>query len=401
MNRHLLDGPVQEYIRSRTAADVHLAAMSKSPFPQISGPELAGQIASRQKAKKKLPLWYNTPGIYFPPSISIEQSSSEVTAAYKAELARGNSLIDLTGGFGVDSYYFSLKVASVTHCELNPELSEIAAHNAVVLGRDNVRFVAGDGLTYLASVTGDFATLYIDPARRGETGKVFRLSDCTPDVTTHLDLLLKRSSRLIIKTSPLLDIVAGLKELRQVSEIHIVSVRNECRELLWVIDKETGAENTPELIAVTLNAQRKVFRVVANSAPAVSASGNPYATEIGPFLYEPDAGLLKSGAFDEIGTRYSLRKLHPQTQLYTGDTVNTAFPGRIFKVARLLSSGELKASKREEQRKGNVLVRNYPDRAELLVKKYRISPDQERFFIFTKSTAEGLLIIEAEILQHY
>lgn len=401
MNRHLLDGPVQEYIRSRTAADVHLAAMSKSPFPEISSRELAEQIASRQKAQKKLPLWYSTPGIYFPPSISIEQSSSEVTAAYKAELARGNSLIDLTGGFGVDSHYFSLKVASVTHCELNPELSEIAAHNAVVLGRDNVRFVAGDGLTYLASVTGDFDTLYIDPARRGETGKVFRLSDCTPDVTTHLDLLLKKSSRLIIKTSPLLDIAAGLKELRKVSEIHIVSVRNECRELLWVIDKDTGAENAPALIAVTLNAQRKVFRVDAKPAPAVHAAGNHFATATGPFLYEPDAALLKSGAFDEIGTRYNLRKLHPQTQLYTGDTVNTAFPGRIFKAVRLLSSGELKESKREKQRKGNVLVRNYPDRAELLAKKYRISPDQERFFIFTKSTAEGLLIIEAEILQHY
>jgi len=401
MNRHLLDGPVQEYIRSRTAADVHLAAMSKSPFPEISGRELAGQIASRQKAQKKLPLWYRTSGIYFPPSISVEQSSSEITAAYKAELARGNHLIDLTGGFGVDSHYFSLSVTLVTHCELNPELSEIAAHNAVILGRDNIQFVSGDGLAYLASATENFDTLYIDPARRGETGKVFRLSDCTPDVTAHLDLLLKKSSRLIIKTSPLLDITAGLKELCKVSEIHVVSVRNECKELLWVIDKDTAAENAPELIAVTLNAQRKVFRVGTSSTPAAPVAVNQFATATGPFLYEPDAALLKTGAFEEIGIRYSLRKLHPQTQLFTSDTVNKAFPGRIFKVARLLSSGELKESKREKQLSGNVLVRNYPDRAELLAKKYRIEPDKERFFIFTKSIAEGLLIIEAEILQHY
>ena len=394
MNEHILDQSVQEFISRHLNDDVHKIAMSKSPFKEVEARELANQIAAKNKSARKLPEWYNHSGIYYPPLLSIEQCSSETTAAYKAKLPIGNSLIDLTGGFGVDSHYFAKIVGSVVHCEINSELSEIAAHNATILGQNNISFLATDGVEYLKNTTAKFDTIYIDPARRSTAGKVFMLKDCTPNVVEHLDLLLDKSSRIIIKTAPLLDLTAGLKELKNVSEIHIVSVKNECKELLWVIDKVESAN--VKITSVTLNETEKSFSFFKGdeeSAETELLSGTPSG-----YLYEPDTALLKSGAFNLIGSIYGLKKLNLQTQLYTSEKVNIEFPGRIFKINRVISSGELK---KEKQLIGNVIVRNYRDKAENLVKKYKIKPDNHRFLIFTESKNDGYIVIDATIEQHY
>ena len=395
MNNKLLAKAVQDYINANLNADVNQIALAKSPFEGIIAAELAIQITAKKKSEKKLPTWFNTQDIYYPPVLSIEQTSSEITAKYKSKLAKGSTLIDITGGFGIDSYYFSKKVKAVTHCEINPELSVIAQHNAQVLHATNIEFKAEDGIAYLQTSDASFDTIYVDPARRAEKGKVFMLKDCTPDIASNLDALLEKSSRIIVKTAPLLDISAGLSELKHVSEIHIVSVKNECKELLWIIDKAYNDDT--KIIAVTLNngieKDFSFYRSASNGSIQFIDHLNT-----GDYLYEPDAALLKSGAFNLIGTTYNLLKLHPQTQLFSSAIVNKDFPGRIFKIEAVLSTATLK---KQENLKGNVIVRNYPAKPEDLVKKYKIKADQNQFLIFTKVGNGENIVVKASIIQYY
>lgn len=395
MNNKLLAKAVQDYISANLNADVNQIALAKSPFEGITAAELATQITAKKKSEKKLPTWFNTEKIYYPLVLSIEQTSSEITAAYKSKLAKDETLIDITGGFGVDAYYFSKKIKAVTHCEINPELSAIAKHNAQALQANNIEFKAEDGIAYIGSTNNHFDTIYVDPARRAEKGKVFMLKDCTPDVVSNLNTLLEKSSRIIIKTAPLLDISAGLSELKQVSEIHIVSVKNECKELLWIIDK--GYNSDTKIIAVTLNSElEKDFSFYRSSSNGSIQFIDDLNT--GDYLYEPDAALLKSGAFNLIGTTYNLLKLHPQTQLFTSAAINKDFPGRIFKIDAVLTTTALK---KQGSLKGNVIVRNYPAKPEDLVKKYKIKADKDQFLIFTKVANGENIVVKASIIQYY
>ncbi|MEE1944625.1 hypothetical protein VRU48_05870 [Pedobacter sp. KR3-3] len=392
MNKHILNSEVQAYISNNLQADVSKIALLKSPFGEVSSAALAGQIAAKKKSVHKLPSWYAQEGIYYPPLLSIEQCSSETTARYKSQLAQGHSLLDLTAGFGVDSFFFAQKIAQVYSCEINPELSAISAHNAQLLGANNIECMAVDGIEFLKNTNQQVDTIYLDPARRHQSNKVFKLKDCTPDVTQHLDFLLTKAQRVIIKTAPLLDITAGLAELKNVSEIHIVSVKNECKELLWVIDRDFKAD--PQVICATLNDEQKIFAFQLNELhkPIAVASHQPPI-----YLYEPDVALLKSGAFNLIGARFGLHKLHQHSQLYRSDRFLAEFPGRIFQIETWLTLNELK---KERELSGNVIVRNFPEKPENLVKKYKIKSSHDHFIIFTQ-TNEGNWAIKAKILQHY
>ncbi|NTD97517.1 class I SAM-dependent methyltransferase [Agrobacterium tumefaciens] len=394
MNPKLLTQAVQEYINANLKADVNQIALAKSKFEGISSSELAGQILSKKKSEKKLPRWFHTPGIYYPPALSIEQTSSEITASYKSKLAIGHSLIDLTGGFGIDANYFAKQMDMVTHCEINSELSEIAAHNANTLESNNIEFRAVDGMEFIKATSQRYDTIYVDPARRASMGKVFMLKDCTPDVSSNLDLLLEKSQRLLIKTAPLLDITAGLNELKHVSEIHIVSVKNECKELLWVIDHDFNGE--PKIIAASLNETEKIFSFKKSE----SHINLKYVENLSTFnyLYEPDTALLKSGAFNLIGEQYHLVKLHPQTQLYASNIINNSFPGRIFEIEQQLTTTDLKKT---TNLTGNIIVRNYPAKPEDLSKKYKIKSAQDQFLIFTKTGENENIILKTRIIQHY
>lgn len=392
MNRNILSDEVQQYINKHINADVNQIALAKPIFKNISSTELAGQIAAKKKAKNKLPTWFNSHQIYYPALLPIEQCSSEPTANYKSSLAKGDSLIDLTSGFGVDSFFFAKKVKQVYSCEIKEELADISAHNVQQLDSTNLQVLAEDGLVFLKSSTQHFGTIYIDPARRNQSNKVFKLKDCTPDVTEHLDLFLSKADRIIIKTAPLLDITAGLNELKNVSEIHIVSVKNECKELLWVIDKDFNKSVT--VVCATLNESLKTFKFNIDDLKTTTAIAH---VEPKGYLYEPDVALLKSGAFNLIAERFDLQKLHQQTQLYFSEVMSPAFLGRIFEIKKLLTLNELK---KDKNLVGNVIVRNFPERAENLVKKYKISPTHDDFIIFTQ-TAKGYIVIKAKILQHY
>ncbi|MHA4895446.1 hypothetical protein ACXZ1K_11875 [Pedobacter sp. PWIIR3] len=392
MNKELLTKAAQDYINNHLNDDVNKIALAKSPINRIESPELANQISAKKKSAKKLPIWFNTPGIYYPSTLSIEQTSSETTADYKSGLAVGKTLLDLTGGFGVDGYFFSRRMESTTQCEINEELLQIAAHNASVLGQNNTAFKSVDGLVFLKNEEKHFDTIYVDPARRSTFGKVFMLKDCSPDVVTNLELLLKSAGRLIIKTAPLLDLSAGLNELKHVVEIHIVSVKNECKELVWILQEAYAGP--VKIFAITLNETQKEFSFTLGDQQQTQF----IETTPTGYLYEPDVALLKSGAFNLIAEKFNIKKLDVQTQLYTSGIVNTEFPGRIFTINRILSSGDLK---KEKNLIGNVIVRNYRDTPESLVKKYKIKSNKSKFLIFTSSKVNGYIVIEAEIIQHY
>ncbi len=392
MNKSLLDKQVQAYITSNLKADVSKIALSKSPFAEVSSAELANQVAARRKSEKKLPTWFKQENIIYPSTLSIEQTSSEDTAAYKQQLVRGNSLIDITAGFGVDSFYFSQKVDEVYSCEINADLSLISAHNSKILKASNIQCLAVDGLDFLKKSDKRFGTAYLDPARRNTSGKVFKLADCTPNVVGHLDLLLGKADRIIIKTSPLLDLKAGLTELKHVSEIHIVSVKNECKELLWVIDK--GFIGAAKIVCATLNTDIKQIELPLQDDDSVNY------LELAPnagYLYEPDTVLMKSGAFNAIANRFSLNKLDRQSHLYFSEELKTVFIGRIFEIEAIFALNELKKQKGLE---GNVIVRNFPEQAENLVKKLKVKPNKDTFYIFSQVKQE-YLVFKTKILQYY
>jgi len=399
LNKAILDSTVQDFIHAHLKDDVHRLAMSKSLFPDVSAQELARQIAAKRRAEKKLPTWFNTPGIYYPQLLSIEQCSSEKTAAYKATLVVGDHVLDLTGGFGVDCVYFSKKAKMVTHCELMPELSDIAKYNASKLKISNIHFLNTDGIEYLQKTETNYSTIYMDPARRGKSGKVFMLKDCSPNVVEHLDLLLSKASRVIIKTSPLLDISAGIRELRKVSEVQIISVRNECKELLFILESKAIPQD-PRITSVTINEEIKITTFHQGPDEIGPSNQSDDHTKVGlrKYLYEPDVALLKSGEFNAIGNMFNLSKLDLQSQLYTSDHIKPEFPGRIFELHEILTKKELKKHKALT---GNVIVRNYPAKPEELIKAFKIKSSQNDFLVFTKVHDLGYVILKASILQHY
>lgn len=393
MNDALLKPAVQKFIMDNLHADVHKMMLGKSPFEGISSKELAEQIDSKKRSEKKLPTWFRQEGIYFPPKLSVEQTSSEITAAYKARLMTGKKAIDITGGFGVDSYYFSKQVESITHVERNPRLSQIAQHNLRLLGASNASFVIDDALAFLSGSEERFDTLYVDPSRRVENKKVFLLEDTEPNVVENLELFFQVADRLVIKTSPMLDIQSGLIAFRgYTEELHVVSVKNDCKELLWVL----SAKNTEEaqIVCSMLGSARPLefrFKLSEERSEVVSDYAFPAA-----YLYEPDVAVLKGGAFKTLVSRFSLKKLDVNTHLYTSEKLQEEFPGKVFQIEY---SQPYKLFAREKNPGSfNVLSRNFPLSPDQLKKKYKLRDGGEDFLIFTMAVNELITIKAKRVL---
>lgn len=393
MNEDILLPAVQDFLRVNANRNPREIALKKSPFATVSSSELATQLESRRKSEKKLPLWYQTPGIYFPPTLSIEQASSEETAIYKAELIEDNgSLLDLTGGIGVDSYFFSKKAVKVVHCELSPELSKIAKHNAKVLGAKNLEFIEGDGIEFLRKqVKGTFQTIYLDPSRRVKTRKVFMLSDCEPNVVELQEELFKKASTVLIKAAPLLDISLGLTELKQVKEVHVISIKNECKEVLFLLKDGFNQEPTIKVAGLDKGLNFKVDFLPEQEKQATATYGLPKQ-----YLYDPDVALLKAGCFKLLSQRFALDKLHSNTHLYTSDSQINNFPGRRFEVIKLYEYTEFKKNKSNWN--ANVISRNFPLKVEELRKNYKIGESNLEFLFFCRALDEKLYIIHANRL---
>lgn len=347
--------------------------------------EVVAQIAVAAKAKDKLPTWYETPGIYYPSKLSVEQTSSEITARYKASLIGGESLIDLTGGFGVDAYFFAQQVARVIHCEIQPDLSAIALHNFRQLGVGNIECRVGDGTQILRDHCSRFDWIYVDPARRHDIkGKVFRLADCQPDVTSLLNEYFSKAGNILIKTSPLIDLTSGLRDLRFVKEVHIVAVQNEVKELLWLL--EDGF--TGDVIIQTINFGKDIQEF---SFTWGSGAREAHAAPV-RYLYEPNAALMKSGGFGAISQAFQMSSLNKHAHLFTSDTL-LDFPGRRFEIQEILPYGKEAVNIISMLPAANLSVRHFPESVADLRKRTRLKDGGDTYIFFTTGPDDRKIVL--------
>ena len=389
LNKEILKTGVQDFVENNYNTDILSVLLSKPVFTHISQQELAQQLEGKKKAEKKLPTWFSTPGIYYPTSVQMEQTSSEKTGMYKAGLVQGDWLADLTGGFGVDTFFFSKKIPNVICCEQDGELHEISKYNAARLGNSQVDFHCGDGIEFLRSYGRKFDWIYLDPGRRDTSKKkVFLLSDCQPDVISHLDLLVDKSVRVMIKTSPLLDFTAGIDQLKHVQEIHVVAVRNEVKELLWILGKGSRSEDI-EIRTINLNRTgQERFDFLRREE---QLADNPLALPR-KYLYEPNAAVLKAGGFKVLCKAFGVDKIQEHSHLYTSDAL-IDFPGRTFQVEKVYPYNK-KALKNFKGSKANVTTRNFPEGVAAIRKKFGLKDGGEIYLFFTTNYLGERIVIQ-------
>lgn len=377
MDLKILDVKLQAFINENIGTSISKLALQKNPFQDMNWHTILNQIEAKAKAKEKLPSWFLTPNIIFPYKISIEQTSSEKTARYKATLISGESLIDLTGGFGVDDYYFAQKVKYITHCEIDSELSVIVQHNFKQLKTSNINCHTGDSFAVLSDLNKKWDWIYIDPSRRNEAkGKVFMLKDCLPNVPENLDFYFSYSNAILIKTAPILDISAGLTELKNVKTIHIVALENEVKELLWELQKDYSG-TTKIKTANLVKDKIEIFDFILNENSKIPTYSLPQK-----YVYEPNSAIMKSGGFDEVGTFYNLNKLQKHSHLYTSNNL-IPFPGRTFEIHHVIPYNKSEMKIHLEKKQANLTTRNFPDSVETIRKKWKIKEGGNTYCFFT------------------
>jgi hypothetical protein len=389
---YLLSDAVQQFIQQYFEENINTLSLKHASKLEHWN-SIAYQLTGKKKAKSKIPTWHNTPYIVYPENVSIEQCSSEPTALYKSELVEGKSLIDLTGGLGVDDYYFAKKISEVFHCELNEELSAIVQHNYKQLKVSNITCINQNSELFLKNVNRTWDWIYIDPSRRDTAkNKVFLLEDCSPNVVAQLNEYLKYTPKLLIKVAPLLDIQSGIQALQYIKRIHIVALENEVKELLWEIEK--GYEKDIEVVAVNLKSNHKdVFTFHWNEQKNKSCPiGQPLT-----YLYEPNAAIMKSGGFTAVANTYNLIKLHPHSHLYTSnEKIN--FPGRVFKIVDQFSYKKKEMENKLKNSKINLSTRNFPETVNEIKSKWKIKDGGHQYcFMTTNHLNEKIVLIGEKV----
>ncbi|ELR72953.1 SAM-dependent methyltransferase [Fulvivirga imtechensis AK7] len=372
---------VQQFIKAHEKEDPFSLSLKYKEVAGLPIKVVAEQIAARQKAKNKLPEWHHTEGIIFPPLISMEQCSSEASAKYKSTLISGRTLIDLTGGAGVDTYYLAKNFTEVHYIEQNHDLAQIIGHNLRMLNVDNLEIHECTAEAFLERLKGNVDNFYIDPARRdNQQQKVFRLEDCTPDVLQLLPQLLEKGRQTLIKTSPMLDLPLAINDLKKVKEVHVVSVDGECKEVLYLIDHE--GDPSPKIITINLkkNGTSEIFAFkMIEEADAQVSYSQPKI-----FLYEPNASILKAGGFKVISGKYRVDKLHQHTHLYTSSDYVDNFPGRSFKIIDIIPYNKKAVARLVPEKKANITTRNFPDDVAVIRKKLNLKDGGNKYlFAYT------------------
>ena len=377
---------IQEFIIQNTGADLTKLALQKNPFPEADWILILNQIEARSKAKDKLPTWFSAANIIYPSKISVEQTSSEKTAAYKADLISGETLVDLTGGFGVDDYYFSKKFKAVTHCEINEDLSEIVKHNFNHLEIKNCIFYAGDSIHLLEKSNQKYDWIYIDPSRRNDAkGKVFMLKDCLPNVPELLDFYFEKADSILIKTAPLLDISAGLSELKNVKNIHVIALENEVKELLFEIHKNYSSE----IKLKTANILKETTETFEFVLGEISFPIYDFPQK---YLYEPNSAIMKSGGFDEVSAVFQINKLHKHSHLYSSENL-IDFPGRRFEIQKVIPYNKNEMKNELANQQANITTRNFPETVENIRKKWKIKNGGNLYCFFTTDVKDNKIVL--------
>ena len=425
----------QDFIRQHQDDDVRQLAFLGSKYPEVDMPFALDQIRGRKMARVKLPRWASLEGIIYPPHISMEQCSSESTALYKAELAarllalpvsssfsEEIGFVDLTGGFGVDFSYIAARLGVKSmYVERQAHLCEAAKENFERLGLKNAIVKNGDGIEVLHSflpkkddaastddslgITYDqplsllktklgLKLIFIDPARRDDAGnKVVSLKDCTPDVTVLQEEMLSKADYVIIKLSPMLDWHRAVSELSRVREVHIISVNNECKELLLVLSARNMGENLR--IYCVNDAQSFVCDELDMEFSQVKIA--PSTLEEMQYLYEPNASLMKAGCFGVLSGRYDARMLSKNSHLFVSQAPIEAFPGRSFRIIAV-SSFNKKELKRHLAgiTKANIATRNFPLSVAELCKRLKLKDGGETYIFATTLSDESHVLVITE-----
>ena len=402
----MMNQATQDFIRQHQDEDVRQLAFLGSKNPEVDMPFALDQIRGRKMARAKLPLWANIDGIIYPPHISMEQCSSESTALYKAELAarlfglpvssssEEIGFVDLTGGFGVDFSYIASRLGmSSMYVERQAHLCEAAKENFERLGLKNAIVKNEDGIEVLHSLK-ELKLIFIDPARRDDAGnKVVSLKDCTPDVTVLQEEMLLKADYVIIKPSPMLDWHRAISELSHVREVHIISVNNECKELLLVLSARNMGENLR--IYCINDAQSFVCDELDMEASQVKIA--PSTLEEMQYLYEPNASLMKAGCFGVLSERYDARMLSKNSHLFVSREPIAAFPGRSFRIIAV-SSFNKKELKHHLAgiTKANIATRNFPFSVAELRKRLKLKDGGEIYIFATTLSDESHVLVITE-----
>ena len=378
--------------------DVQQLALQRNRFPQLSDADFRfflQQVEGKQRTRDKLPILNHLPDWWFPVRLSCEQCSSEATAGYKAKIYPSDchTLIDLTAGYGVDTFFMSENATEAHYVERNAELCAIAEHN-FSLYRPKIQVhntTAEEFLTTLPISNSQYpianTIIYLDPARRSQSGgKVFRIEDCEPNVIELLPTLRLHASHIMIKFSPMLDITAALRVLGRDWDTHIVAVNNEVKEVLFLTG--TGVMHAVNIRGIQTD--RFLFSPENEQQAQLTI-----AADIHQYIYEPNAAIIKAGAYRLVGERYELQKLDTNTHLYTSDSFLSGFPGRVWEVIE----AEVKEPKKQLDTKAkySILSRNYPLSPEEIRKKYKLKDGDDRYLLAARHQGKPRLILARRI----
>ena len=382
------------FIEENVHADVRSLALQAKKYPQVDMAMAVVQIAGRQIAEAKVPSWYRVDGLLYPKHLSMEQCSSEATARYKAGLVEGASFADLTGGFGIDCSFLSRKFKQADYVERQAELCELAKHNFPLLGL-SIGVHNEDGVEYLKQMQ-PVDCLFLDPARRdGHGGKTVAIADCEPDVSALEDLLVEKAKKVMVKLSPMLDLSLALKHLKYVREVHVVSVNNECKELLLILQKESALSDITIHCEHIVNAsEHQSFSFTQEEERTSDCS---LATEVGAYLYEPNTSILKAGAYRSLTQTYACKKLHASSHLYTSEQFIEDFPGRSFKVEAVSGFGKKELKEfLQGMEKANLTIRNFPSSVAELRKRLKLKEGGEDYIFATTLADESKILIKCK-----
>lgn len=407
----------KEYIKQHRNDDIYRLALTKAP----EGVDLQYaliQISAYQTLTKKVPSWAACDELIFPRQLSLEQSSSELTAIYKAELIRqfmGSDAyqhIDLTGGMGIDCYFIAQYASHSHYVEQSSELCTIAQHNFAYLN-PNISVHNATAENFLNQITehklqsiDNFITenfknansqlstlIYLDPARRGDHGqKLVSIADCQPNVIELLPQMFALTDKVVVKLSPMLDITRAINELSHIEKLYVISVNNECKELLLLINKE--CETNTEICAINIDNKDNKSDILKGTIPSESQINIAHAHAVGTYLYEPYAAHLKSGLYKTIAQQYGVEKLHQHSHLYTSDTLNNDFPGRQFQVKDVIPFDKKSAKTLfKSLSKANITTRNFPLSVSELRTQYKIKDGGETYIFATTLYDDSKVII--------
>lgn len=385
---HLLNKETQDFVAAHLDDDTATLLFAAHRFPEVDVPFAVEQIEARKRLKTKLPEWYSNLDLLMGGRVPAEQCSSEQTARYKRSIVEGaESLCDMTGGMGVDFFYMSEGMQRAIYTERQEALCGNAKHNAAALGRNNVEVRHGDGRDLPMP---DVDVIYLDPARRASDGnRVYAIEDCEPNVIEWQDELLSHAKKVLVKLSPMVDVTDALRKLHNVTEVHVVAVKNECKEVLVLMER--GAE---EGVAARFHCIDFLSNKTIKHSFSTQENSNPISVSpVAKYLYEPDVTLMKAQAFKSLCNDYNIKQLDYDTRLMTSEELVADFPGRIFTVEDIIpfSSKALKRLKSMAP-KANIATRNFPLTADEIRKRASIKDGGDVYLFGATVCGEKQLI---------